>query len=456
MPAISYGISAYRRDNGDQPEVRVVNMLAEEAPTSQGGITLMSRKGLLASATRGAGPVQGVFYEAGTFGGDVFTVSGGQLYRGAILLGTINGAGPVSFASSGFELLVTAGASAWSYNGTDLVAVVFPDAANVAAVAFLAGLFIYIRAGSQKFYWSAVLDGRSVDALDFASAESAPDGLIDVKVVRGNLYLIGQATIEPWFPTGGADLPFSLVQQRLYSKGARSTGCTDEVDNALFFVGHDNSVYRTGDVPEVLSDAGVEERIAASSAVSAFGFMYEGHPLFCVRTDEGVFTYDARTRQWHSPASYALPAWRVSCATSDRVPPLLGDAATGTLWEFGGFQDGAGVLERLFSAYFPLDGGSVSINNLWLKANVGATGQLSGQGANPVVEMRFSRDAGRTWSEWEASELGAQGDYRTVPEWRALGLFDAPGGMFEFRVTDPVPFRISGVFVNEPVEGRSR
>lgn len=456
MPQIPFGTSAYQRDNGNQPEVRVVNMLAEECPTAQGGVTLLSRKGLLLSSTVGNGPVQAIFYEAGTFGGDVFVVSGGSLYRAGTRIGAIAGTGPVSFASSGSEIVITAGFGAYSYNGIDLAEIAFPDGANVTAVAFIAGLFIYARAGTQKFYWSATLDGRTIDALDFASAESSPDGITDIIVAKGNAYLIGQATVEPWIATGAGDLPFALIQQRLYPRGAKDTGCSADMDNTLFSVLNDNSVGRMADVWEVISDAGIEERIAEATEVSAFGFMYEGHPLFCVKTDLGSFIFDARTKQWNNPQSYGLDDFRISCAAKDMFPTLLGDDSEGKLWELNGYEDDEGPLERLFTTYFPIDGGSVVVNNLWLKANVGSTGELSGQGANPVVEMRYSRDAGRTWSDWESAELGAQGEYRALPEWRALGTFDQPGAMFEFRVTDPVGFRVSGVFVNEPVAGRSR
>jgi hypothetical protein len=52
--------------------------------------------------------------------------------------------------------------------------------------------------------------------------------------------------------------------------------------------------------------------------------------------------------------------------------------------------------------------------------------------------------------------LGATGEYRTVPTWRRLGQFDFPGALFEFRVTDPVDFRVSAVKANDPLGGRER
>jgi hypothetical protein len=52
--------------------------------------------------------------------------------------------------------------------------------------------------------------------------------------------------------------------------------------------------------------------------------------------------------------------------------------------------------------------------------------------------------------------LGGTGEYRTVPEVRALGMYDFPGFMGEARVTDPVPFRISAVKLNDPAGGSQR
>jgi hypothetical protein len=111
---------------------------------------------------------------------------------------------------------------------------------------------------------------------------------------------------------------------------------------------------------------------------------------------------------------------------------------------------------RSFTAGAPLSGGSVRVGNLAIRTNVGSTGYLSGGSADPVAEMRFSRDAGRTWSSWRPTTLGQQGQYRQVAEWRALGLFDAPGMLFEFRCSDNVDFRVSGATINERIGGRSR
>jgi len=457
MPAIYFGRSAYKRGNGNLPELRLVNMYAETAPTSEGGVVLLGRPGLELSTTTGNGPIRGIFSQEGTFGGDVFTVSGSGLYRGPTLLGAIGGSGPVSIAASDIEIVVTAGSSAYSYNGTDLAVIAFPDNANVVAVAYVAGLFVYARAQSHRFYWSAVLDGRTISALDYASAELKPDYLVDLQIVRGNLYLLGQQTIEPWFPNGDPDLPFTRMDQRLLPNGVRATGCSREFDNTLGFLGSDGIVYRIGDVAERLSDHGIEERIEASATASCFAFVYEGHSFFCIRLEQGTFAYDAATGEWCELASYGRDNFRGRCAASSARRVLLGDDETGKVWTFTESPtDDGETLVALFSAGFAIKGGTLILDNVSVEANTGWTEFLAGQGANPQIEMRASRDGGATWGAWRSAPLGAQGRYRTRARWTRCGMFDPPGGLLEFRISDPSPRRVSGVYINEGGGGRSR
>jgi hypothetical protein len=453
---IKFGASAYRRTNGRLPELRLVNMFLESMPASDGGVVLLSRRALVASTSAGTGPVTGVHWRDGLFGGDVFCVSGGVLYRGTTALGAIAGTGPVSFASSDFELVITAGAAAYSYNGTDLAPIAFPDGASVAAVAIIGDMFVFLRAGTHKFYWSAVLDGRTVDPLWFASAEAAPDALLDIVAIGDALWLLGSSTIESWILTGDLDLPFERIDQRLYRKGTAATGCAIDVDNAMFWIGSDCVVYRASEVPLRVSDHGIEERIARSTSRSAFSFSQEGHVFFCVRLDDATFAYDAATQQWCEFTSYGRANFRARCAASKGSDVLLGDDASGSLWGLSGSSEPDGAFERLFTAAFRIAGGAAQVHRLNVDVNVGWTELLDGQGSDPQLEMRYSRDAGATWSDWDASSMGRQGHYRERPEWRALGMFDFPGAMFEFRCTDPVDLRLSGVFVNEAGGGRSR
>lgn len=457
MTSLAYGRATYRRLAAGAPELRLINMFVEAAATSQDGIVLLSRPGMVVERSVGDGPIRGLYQQSGTLSDITFAVSAGTLY-GTAALGSVAGTGPVSFAASASELIVAAGGDLSRTDGSAASSPSFPDDAGVTAVAYLGGYFIAIRAGSQRFYWSALRDASSWDALDYASAESSPDPLRDVLVIGDVMWLLGAATIEPWQLTGDPDLPFSRIEGRNYQRGVLATGCASSIDNALFWVGDDKRVYRSGAVPEGISDSGIEERIARSATVSAFSFEHEGHKFFAVRLAAETLLFDLATQEWCEWASFGLPNWRARCAISINGAALLGDDASGRLWSLDShrFDDDGGPLSRLFTAFQPISDGCFTLDSIHLDADFGSTPSLVGQGADPIVELRASRDAGRTWANWRQAGLGRQGQYRARAIWRRFGSYDAPGGLFEIRTTDPVRLRISAVRANEAQGGRSR
>jgi hypothetical protein len=456
---LQFGVAAYQRNRGNLPELPVVNMFAESAPTEKTQVALQSRPGLVQNSTAGTADIEAIFQKDGVLSGDLFAVGGGFLYRDGVLVGAIDGSGPVSIAGNEIGLAVTAGETLWFYNGTTLRAVAFPDAADVSKVIELASRFVALRSGTQKFYWSEVLedalDGTGLlefGALNFASAESEPDRLLDACTIDDVLVLGGTETVEFWSKTGNNELPFTPVSGRVYSKGLSATGCMVSFDNSMAYVSAEGLVYRAGNVPERISTTGIEERIEASATAALFTFFFEGHEFLNLRLDSYTMAYDAQSKQWCEFASWEMDNWRCRCAAQG---PLFG-ADDGKILEFSGHADLGGVLERRFRAGAALDSGSVSASNIRLRTNPGQTSYLSGTYANPTVEMRTSRDGGQTWGNWRQASLGAQGEYRRQVEWRACGMFDHPGLLAEFRVTDPVSFRVSGVVANEGGGGRSR
>jgi hypothetical protein len=425
----------------------------EEAPD---GFARQSRQGLGIYSTIGGGPINGLFSKPGVLGGDLFTLSGSTLYRGTTALGSIDGAGPASFAASATELVVTRGSTAYSYNGSNLAAIAFPDAANVRAVAYLGGYFLFIQSGTHHFYWSSSGNARTIDGLDYASAESAADALLDVYVVNDGLWFLGEETVELWQLTGALDAPFARVEGLLLKKGLAATGAACEADNTLFWWGHDHRIYRGSDgVPLGVSDNGIEERLQDSTTRDMFSFTYEGAVFVAARTDAGTFVYNVGTNSWSEYGTFGRTGWRVQSAAGVGGDTVFGDDTDGTIWRFeeDNWDEGS-TFERRLSAGFTLSGGVVTVHRIGLLGNPGSTSTLSGQGADPLVEFRSSRDNGRTWGPWRQAKLGAQGKYRQRIEKRRWGLFDRAGGMFEARVTDPAPFRVSRWFANEPSGGR--
>lgn len=453
MPSVQYGTGSYKRDDGSFPELVTINMYLEAAKTSEQGVALLSRPGLAVSSTLGSGPITGMFSKAGTFGGDIFTLSGLGLYRAASSLGYITGTGVTRFAGGYNEVLVTRGGTLYSYNGTNLADSTFAGDAsnNVTSCCFINSLFVAIEAGSARFYWSAPLNGRSWDVLNFATAEREPDSLLDCARLGNNLWLFGQNTVEAWAHTGDADTPFSSIPSVLFDKGIHSTGCLVDADNSLFFISEDNMPYRIGEVPEPIGHNGIVERIAESSAARMFTYWHNGHEFVAIRLDTRTLVYDCATQEWHE-CQTSGGNWIAAHVAMQGDTAYFGHSTTGQLMIFSGWQDISAPLERRFTFAQQLDS-SASANSIKLWCNGGQTDDLT---LDPVIELRLSDDAGQTWGEWDQESLGETGNYRTAPEWRAMGMFDFPGVLGEVRVTDAVPFRLSAVKINDPNGGRSR
>ena len=458
MPALLLGTESYSREWGDMPPVVLINMFTEASPTDDDGVILQQRPGLTSAADWGDGPGHGVFSSAGTFGGDRFAVSGLYLYREGTQLGPILGTGPVRWAASDTAVVVTRGTFVYSYNGTDLQSIPFPDGANCIDVAYLSGLFFFVREGGHQFYWNDINeDERTINGLDFASAELMPDDLMGVQAVLGQLILIGQESTETWFPTTDPDLPVQRVDQRLFSAGARAPGCSTQLGDTVLFVGNNGKVYRLGGGMDPISNPGIEERIKASTDCTVFAFTWDGHAFFCVRLDDTTLAFDLSTEKWTEFNTYQHGNWRAKCAANVGTDVYFGDDTDGNIWTFGtAFTDAGDPLEGYFTAMLPIQGGAIVVDSLEARCNTGSTDPLVGQDANPVIEMRYSRTRGRTWADWREAPLGAQGEYRTRAIYRRLGMFDAPGALFQFRVTDVTPRRVGGVYINEPGGGRSR
>jgi hypothetical protein len=447
--------STLRRDTGNLPELRLINQFAEKSRTTEGGYVLQGRPGLSASYTVGEGPINGIFSEAGIFDGDVFAISGTTLYRDGALIGEISGTGPASFAGAGTQLAITRGAYLHIYDGVTLETVAFPDDEDVQGVQTIGSYFYGIRADTQRIYFSTLLDGSEWAALDYVAAERKPDPAFDILNTGEELVILGPESIEFFQETGDADAPIARAAGRSLSVGVLRTGCADIIDGALVWVANDRSVRTYDGTARRLSDAAIDGRIRASSTVSGFGWAWEGHVFFAVRLDTETLVVDAATGEWWEASTLGSANYRVRCAAMVSGQPLFGDSEAGNIAVWDGVMDFGGPLERIGSAAIPLNA-PVTVHNVCVEANVGHTEILSGQGSDPTMEIRASRDAGNTWGPWRPAAMGSQGQYRRRTRVNRWGMFDQPGMIFEYRVTDPIGLRVSSFGVNEAGGGRSR
>jgi hypothetical protein len=93
----------------------------------------------------------------------------------------------------------------------------------------------------------------------------------------------------------------------------------------------------------------------------------------------------------------------------------------------------------------------IGIDRLRLDLETGA-GLSSGQGSDPQLMLRWSNDGGQTFGNEHWVSAGAIGNYKARAQWFRLGV--ARDRVFELTVSDPIPWRILGAFI-EVRGGRS-
>jgi hypothetical protein len=448
MPSLAFGLGAYSRGNGRLPRVRLINLFAEEAPTAQAGVALIQRPGLERLYTVSGAP-RGFYKQDGVLFGSLISVHGATIYTDGTVSGAVTGSDQVEWAytTDGMFLLAdgviqtSTDGLAWSPDAT------FPDSAAVASIASINNILVAVRSDNGRVYYRFAGEG-AWDGLNFFSAEREEDPAIAVKKVGDELWVFGTTSIEPYYPTGETEVPFERLDGRAIQRGVKDRDSIALLDNTVFWVGEDNKAYRGGGTPQRISDHGIEEQIEASSTVKAWTYETAGHAMYVVTLDTETLCYDVATQQWHELtydggrfAPVGLYAGNQTyVGLTDRVF-VMADRSN---------DDGAEI-ERLFTSVAPAKG-PVSCDCIEVVLSSGT----SVLGSPATLQLRWSDDQGRTWSTWESDTIGDEGAYRKRVRYRRLGMIDAPGRLFEHRITDNAPIRFSGVDLNPPLGGRGR
>lgn len=450
MPDLDYGLSSYERGRGGLTEIPVVNYIVEDAPTEELGVILLSRPGMEDLETGlGDGPVDCLFKRDLVLDSALFAVSDGALYEAGALVGAVDGDGPFSIAGYENLLFIAGGTRLWGYDGTTLAAITFPDDQEVLKVLVAGSRAVCIAKDTGKFYWSAVLAG-TIAGINFATAENQPDRLLDMEFLDGVLHLFGSETVETWPLGTNSDAPFTPAQARVIERGVRAVGCTAPVGSTFAWVTDHSEVCLT-DENNVISNPGLQKRIAESATARLWSFLLDGVEYLALRLDTETQVWSMRSKMWGEFNTRDETNWVPQCFAGG----VFGSAVDGRTLQWGDtYLDLGLTLERRFRAGFWGEQGTI-VDNLHLRCEVGTTPDLEGDYADPVIEMRQSRDNGQTWGVWRSRSLGEQGEYHVTPTWNALGMLKRNKAFLaEFRITDPVSVRISAVKANEPIGGR--
>lgn len=447
---LPYGLGSYQRASERLPQFRLINLFAEQTPADAGGVVLLQRPGLALWSDDFTGDCRGFYKQSGVLGGDLLSVFGSALYRGTVKLGGLPGTDQVQWAYTVDGLRVLSGGVIYRVTATTITADSFPDSAPVQSISSVNDILVAVRRDTQRLYYRLPGDA-SWNALDFTSASAEPDDLIGVVEMRGEVWAFGRSSVEVFYTTDLTTQPLQRADGRQIDRGCKDRDSIAKLDNTLFWVGEDNNVYRYQDVPVIVSDPGISERVSASATAKAWTYALDGHLFYVVSLDDECLAYDAATSRWHQLRRYGQTGF-VTTGIFDGSTTYMG--GPGKVWTFDaslGIDEGSVVIERLFTSAAPVEAPMIA-NALDVLVSPGT----SPLGDPAFVETRWSRDQGRTWTDWLSAPLGVEGAYRTRARIRRLGMIDAPGTVFEHRVTDQSIVRFSGVDLNPTTGGRSR
>jgi hypothetical protein len=455
MPAIVLGRSDYARS--EVTPLGLKNCYFEQAPTNlEDQVSIRARPRVTQFTTAGAGPINGLYRKGNVlanagFSGQILCLSNNTLYRVhqttgvATSIGTV--AGTLRMSAEGTEdvVVLARGTTAYTCDGSALSAIVFPDSKNVYAIDYLAGYFLFCSE-LGRFYWSAV-GGTTVDALDYATAESQPDTLLTLKVIGDELWLFGRTSIEPWQPTGDLDLPFQRIGGRIFGIGVTGRETVQKFSlqgiDKVCWVGTDRRIYITDPNPTEVSDFGMVERLKGvtdPTLLYATTATDSGHDFYIVHLTDGLGSWalDLQTRCWSEWESNGKANFRGAVSTLlPNNATVLGDDTSNVLWELTTDErlDGADVMIQEFPGLLAVPGAPTRCNNVVLGVT---TGLNPDPDADPMMSMEMSDDQGETWTDPKPQPLGRQGQRVNRVMWPRLGMLRRPGRLFRFSTTEPV------------------
>lgn len=372
---------------------------------------------------------------------------------------TITVTGPTTFT---YVMASDPGASAAPV-GTYTVAssfarIVDPDfPAQPTTVAFLAGRFVITINASSRYYWSALYDGLSWDALSFANAESSADSNVAVWQSNGQLIMFGSKTTEFFGVSGALDAPFSSIPNTASEWGLAARWSVAKYDNTVACLvqnrmGQVMIAKMAGYVPQRMSTPDVDNIINSYSTVSdaaSYSYMLGGHAMFVINFPTAGFTwlYDGFTQIWSCLKSQGITRHRAEIGFSFLTMTIVSDFETGLLYELtkDAYTDNGQQIESeiISENIGDPDLDRLSINKFRVDMQVGM-GSIVVE--NPQIGLSISRDNGKTYGAEMLQDVGPVGNYTNVVEWNRLGT--ARDFVFKLRMNDPYPFTLSSAIIN--------
>lgn len=405
---------------------------------------------------------------------ELLVVAGRQLYRVSpsqtvTLVGGIPSDGLVTMArnrqSPNPQAVIVADGQWYVYQNGSLTTGSDTDLETPIFVTVKDGYFVFLSE-SGRFTISGI-DDITIDGLDFATAQTSPDGGVALATRGNDLLVFGERSTEFWVNTGSADFPFELTAYRGY--GCYSAGSVAEitaqvenrmVDSVVWCAtdekGKFTGVYLlAGYEAQKISTYEIDRAIEADANpqnLRGFSWSENGHNFYTITGSSYSYTYDVVEGQWHERRTNTYDYWAVSAhATFDRKT-IFGSSLAGTLYrsDIDLYQAGSDSIQM--EVQIPITHAwpyNVLLNRVVVDAVTGVGLNTTDEDyADPEVIFDMSLDGGVNYTYELHRSIGRQGQTLTTMDWWGLGLIPRTGTVLRFRLSPGVKRILMGVAVD--------
>lgn len=173
----------------------------------------------------------------------------------------------------------------------------------------------------------------------------------------------------------------------------------------------------------------------AENRTLAWAFTLDGHLFYVLDLgNEGTFVYDHLSGQWAQFRTEGFIGWNMRVGTTWQQPNrvVAGDTQYGEVWELSPDD----LLDEEFRPIEHIVTGGISTRSrTYLSVDslriTGSIGAVQDDENGILTKMKFSDDAGHTWSDDYEVTINADEWDREIA-YRSLGSFMAPGRVFSF------------------------
>lgn len=420
----------------------------------------------------GAGSVEGPGRGLFAMDGRCFAAQGQAFYevngdgtltnRGAIA----RDANPITIGSSGTlggVLILGSAGNVYSFNLVSNTLSAAVGGLTAQQVGYMNGRFLALDPATSILHVSNLLDPTTWVQANQRS--QAADNWQAMLVIAPYIWLFGSQTTDVFYDTGVAPQPFAPYPGVLIQYGIAAPYSAVAVDGQPIWLSQNVSgqamvLAANGlGAPQRISTHAVELAIQGYGNISdarAFTYQARGHTFYILTfpTPGKTWGYDKASGLWHereylNPQTGRREAWRPAAHAYAFGQHVVSDRATGALYTLSDttYTDAGGPIRRLRRTTYVTDRYTQNYYEAFQVLLQVGVGVQMGQGSDPKLMFRMSRDGGFEYGVERMASIGKAGEYLTRARFTRLGR--ARGNpVFEVSVSDPVFAALYGADVD--------